>query len=86
MIGLGEFFKKVQNSFVKELSLRASIKEIVMKHTNIEIPIENISYKSGSIILKNVNQTAKSVIFIKKKVILEEIYKQNPGLVVSDIR
>jgi hypothetical protein len=86
MIGLGEFFKKVQNSFSKELLLRATIKNVISKYTGIDLKIEDISYKAGLITLKNISQAARSVVFIKKRVILEEIYNQKIGQEISDIK
>ncbi|MFA6295643.1 MAG: hypothetical protein WC666_04520 [Candidatus Paceibacterota bacterium] len=86
MIGLGEFFKKVQNSFLKEVSLRTAIRDIIKKYTEADVSIENISYKNNIIILKDVSQTVRSVIFIKKQAILKEISEKQDIYKITDIR
>ncbi|MCX6706155.1 MAG: DNA polymerase III subunit beta [Candidatus Woesebacteria bacterium] len=64
---------EVQNSFTKEVVLRTTIKEAIKKHVGIDIPIENISPKNGIVTLKNISQSARSAIFIKKQKILGEL-------------
>jgi len=85
MFGIGHFFKRVQNSFTKEVLLRSIIKEIILKETSINIPIENISCKNEVVILKNISPMARSVIFVKKGNILKAI-GEKVGMGVKDIR
>jgi len=75
MFGISGFFKNIQNTFTKEVVLRTTIKNIIKKHTEIDIPIENITYRNSIINLKNINSSALSVIFIKKTKILEDLPK-----------
>ncbi|MFA6554448.1 MAG: hypothetical protein WCS89_02975 [Candidatus Paceibacterota bacterium] len=85
MLGISGFFKNIQNSFTKEVVLRTTIKEIIKKHTGVDIPIESITCKGETVALKNVNQSALSVIFIKKQKILEDL--KNSGVkIITDVR
>jgi hypothetical protein len=86
MIGLGGFFKKVQSSFSKEISLRMTVSGVIRTHVGVEIPIESISYKNKAIILRDVNQAVRSAIFIKKQAILKEIAEKQDVWRAEDIR
>lgn len=68
-----DFFKRIQNIHAKEILIRSLIKDVIKKHTNHEIPIESIKFSSGNIVLKGVNQSLRSVIFIKRTNIIQEI-------------
>ncbi len=83
MFGISEFFKRVQNSFTKEVLSRTAIKEAIKKVTGIDIAIEDINQKDGIVMLKKLDSAARSVIFIKKNRILEEI---RIGQAILDIR
>lgn len=76
MFNLSGFFNKIQNVFVKEFFLREKIRKIIKDKTKIDIKIENIINKDGLIILKKLNQGAKSTIFVKKLAILESFAKE----------
>lgn len=84
MFGISGFFKNIQNSFAKEVLLRSKIKEIIKKHTNIDIEIENLTCKNSLISIKKANPTILSVIFIKKIKILEDL--NTFGYKITDIR
>ncbi len=86
MIGFGDFFKKINNSFSKEIILRTTIKGVIKKHTNIEIPIEDISVKSNIVSFKKISQAARASIFIKKGVIIDELIRVNNLTNITDIR
>ena len=53
--------------------MRTTIKEMIKKHVGIDVPIENIAPKNGIVTLKNISQSARTAIFIKKEKILEEL-------------
>ena len=86
MLNIGQFFKKIQNKYTQELFIRTLIKEHIQKHIGIVIPVEDISFKSGDIILKNISQTARSQIFIKKQALLQRINEVQQAKKIGDIR
>jgi hypothetical protein len=86
MYGIHEFFKKIQNSFSKEILVRQAIGQAIKKHIGEDVPVENISIKNGVVQLKNVSQSAKSSIFIKKQAILREIATIQSLKAINDIR
>lgn len=86
MIGLNELFKKARSSFSKEIILRTKIKEAIKNQTGLDLLIENISCKTNTVVLKNISQAARSVIFIKKQAILMEIAGLQTSKTVSDIK
>lgn len=86
MIGLGDFFKRVQNSFSKEIFLRTAIIDSIKLLTGIEISVDGITIKGNVVVLKNLNQTAKSAIFIKKQAIIREIESKQNIKKIVDIR
>lgn len=86
MFGIGQFFSKIQNSFAKEVLIRTVMKDAIKKYVGLEIPIENISVKSGTITLDNVSQSARSAIFIKKQAIIKEIMAAQNIKNITDIR
>jgi hypothetical protein len=52
----------------------------------VEIPLESITFKSTTIELKNVPQSLRSVIFIKKNAILKAVNEAQAIRQVTDIR
>ena len=86
MFNISHFFNKLQNSFTKEIFIRSVIREAMKKQTGADIPIEQISVKSGVIFLKNVNSSARAAIFMKKQAILSEIEAANTGKTFTDLR
>lgn len=85
MLGIGEFFKKIQNVRMREMLIRSTAQEVIKNQTSVEVPIDAISFKSGTMLL-NVNQTARSVIYIKRQGIMEEINSKQKVRTVTDIR
>ncbi|MFA6601419.1 MAG: hypothetical protein WCT02_00955 [Candidatus Paceibacterota bacterium] len=85
MFGIGHYFKRVQNSFTKEVLLRSLIKEAILKVVSVDIPIESISCKNGVVTLKGISSGARSAIFVKKAVILKEVEEKGVSN-VKDIR
>jgi hypothetical protein len=86
MLNIGEFFKRIKGSFAKEIFVRNAIKEAVKKYTGADIQIEDISFKGSTVMLKNVNQSARSTIFIKKHAIIKEVNTAQNIRIVSDVR
>lgn len=86
MLNIGQFFKKIQNKHTKELFIRSVVKDVIQKYVGVEVPVESISFKSDTVVLQGVSQTAKSQIFIKKQAIVQEVNsKQNIRRIV-DVR
>ena len=85
MLKIGEFFKRIQGAFAKEVAFRMEVQRIVKEFTSLQVPIEAISMKSASIRLKNISQSARSEIYIKKKSILDSLNKAQDIYRVEDI-
>ena len=86
MFGIGDFFKRFQGVFAKEILVRNAIKEAILRHTGADIPITSIAFKSGAVILSNVSQSLKSAIYIKKSAIIKDIAEKQNIRYVNDIR
>ncbi len=86
MLSIKSFFEKIQNVRTKELFVRSTISDVIKKLTSIEISPENISFSSSTLHLKGINQSARSVIFIKKTNLIKEINDAQSAKVVTDIR
>ena len=63
----------MQGKFAQEIAVRAVIQEIIKKQTTLEVPLDKITFVGMDMVLKNLDQTAKSAVFIKKASLLKEI-------------
>jgi len=86
MLGIGSFFKKIQNAYSKEFFLRTAVQQALKKYVTIEIPLGNIDCSTGIVNLKAISQALRSQIFIKKTLIIQEINRVQDMRKVSDIR
>ena len=86
MLSISQFFNRIRGRHATELFVRSAIQEAIRKHTSIPVPVEAISFASTSVVLKNINQTAKSVIFIKKVAIIREINTSQTVRTITDIK
>jgi hypothetical protein len=86
MIGISDFFKRIQNSFSKEVFVRNIIKDCTKKHTSADIALVDISFQGSTVMLKNINQSARSTIFIKKHSIIKDENAAQSIRIISDIR
>ena len=87
MQSISEFLKRIGNVQAKEMALRGSIQAVVKELTNIDIPIGDITFKSGIVTFKNIPHSGRSVIFIKKQKIVEKLNSVlGPNQQVIDIR
>ncbi len=66
------YLKKYENFGFKEADLKKKIIEIVKKETGIELDKENISVKDMTANI-NVSGAAKAELFMKRKIIEEQI-------------
>lgn len=86
MKSIREFFARIQNRQFQEIQLRASISDAVTKHTRVVLPPDSISFSPKVLVLKGLNQSAKSAIFIKKTYILKDLNEILPARMIADIR
>ena len=86
MNSIGSFFSRIQGVFAGKIVLYSSAQEIIKKVAGIEVPLEALSFSGKSLIIKGLDQAARSVIFIKKSAILKELNQKIPGRVIEDIR
>lgn len=86
MFDISNFFKKFHGAFAKEVLIRSTIREAILKYTGAEVPLTAIAFKSETVILEGVSQSLKSAIYIKKQAILKEIALKQNMRAVTDIR
>ena len=86
MISISEFFKRIGGIHAKDIAFRSSIQAAIKEVVGIDIPIESIIFKSGSITLKNTSSIARSSIFIKKTTVIERANKLQSTHQILDIR
>jgi len=73
MLSISEFFKRVGGIQAREIAFRVAVQGAIKEVVGIDFPIEDISFKSGVVSLKNISSAARSVVFIKKALILERV-------------
>jgi hypothetical protein len=86
MLSISEFFKRVGGIQAREIAFRAAVQAAVKETVGIDVPIEKISFKSGTVVLKNISSSAKSDAFIKKETILDRVNALQSIHVVIDIQ
>lgn len=86
MFGISHLFERIKNTYGREVVVRGAIQAGVKKFTSTEIPLDSISFSSTTVILTGVSHIIRSVIFVKKKAILQEINRSQTIRVVTDIR
>lgn len=86
MIGISEFFKRIKGAHMREILVRTAIKDSLKKTTGLDIELESIAFSWDSLVLKGLSSGARSVIFIKKTAVLEDINRSQTLKKISDIR
>lgn len=86
MFNIRDFLKKASNKQAKEIIFRQAVRDSVKKIANIDVLLDNVHVKSSVVFLKDISQAARSVIFVKKQAILEELNKSQDAYKISDIR
>ncbi len=86
MKSISEFFSRIQNKQVRESFVLEIIRDAVKKHSNIDLDLASVSFKGKSVVLKGLGQAAKSQVFVKKPLILNEIGGRSVPRVITDIR
>lgn len=86
MKSIADFFSRIQGKQAQKILLYSLIKEAVSNRAGIDTPLESIAISGKILTLKGLDQAAKSVIFIKKAAIIDEINKKMNHPAISDIR
>lgn len=86
MKGIAELFARIKNVQAKEVFMRTAVQQALKKAANIDCVVDDISFKGAVVQIKNMSQTAKSQLFMKKGAVLKEIALQSPGRAISDIK
>jgi hypothetical protein len=86
MIGLGEFFKRIQNIRAKQILVLTEIQSAVKSHTGVEVPLGDISVKNSIVMLKKASQGLRSAVYIKKDAIVDAMTAAQKTYVIKDIR
>ncbi len=84
MKSIGLFFDKFKNTALKEIKKREVICGAIYEATGSKIEEKDISIKDCVITISG-SQGLKSELFMKKKVILDQISKRSPEKII-DIR
>ncbi len=89
MKNISEFLSKIRNAQTKNVLRKIIVTEIVKKHREVVIDMTKVEFGGGKLILKNLSQTQKTHIFMKKNEILKDINdrftEQAQGLRLSDV-
>ena len=72
MFNIEKFLEKFSKNIKNTEIFKKQIQEIVLKHTQINVPLENIEIKNN-IIYTNSSPAVSNKIFVHKNKILEEI-------------
>jgi hypothetical protein len=86
MKSIGDLFARIKNLQANEVFVRTAVQQALKKAANIDCALGDISFKGFSVQIKNVSQTAKAQLFLKKSAVLKEIALQTPGRTISDIK
>ena len=86
MLSISQFFKRIQNKHSKELFVRSVIQAAIKKYAGVEVLLEDITFGSSGVVLKNVSGAARSQVFIKKQAIIAEINAGQDIRHIGDVR
>lgn len=86
MKGISEFFKRIGGVQAKEIARREAISVAIKEIVDIDVPITSISFKSSTANLKGVSQMIQSVIYTRKKQIIDRANELQKLLLITDIR
>lgn len=86
MFNIKEFFGGVRGMFGREMAARVSVSKALRSVAGIDIPPEAVSFSGGSAILKGLNASAQSAVFIKKSILISAINDAQKIHPIKDIR
>ena len=86
MLNISEFFKRIGGVQAKEVARRDAVRVAIKEFIDIDIPIDSITFKSNIAHLKGVSQTALSVIYMRKKKIIDRIQQIQGNTSITDVR
>jgi vacuolar-type H+-ATPase subunit B/Vma2 len=82
---IGLFFEKFNSKALIEIKKREVVCNVLKKMTGADIPLENVSFINKTLKIKG-SSALKNQILIKKKTIIDLIYKEIPNLKIDDIQ
>lgn len=86
MFNIEQFLGKIRARQTSGEAVRIAVIEALKEYVGLEVIGKDVEIKPPQIFLKNIPQTARTEIFIKKKSILENINKKHGGRPFTDIR
>ena len=84
MLDISNFFKRVQGTILAEVHTREVIVKAIERSIGIALSVNDIEFKRKVIRVK-ASPIIKNQLFIKKAAILEEIKKNLPNSIVTDL-
>jgi hypothetical protein len=82
---INNFLDKFKNLIFQDSITKDIIKKYVKTHTSFELDLNSISHKNGIIFIKG-SPILRNEIFLKKKIILENINKEILNIKFLDIK
>jgi len=86
MFNISQFLGRIRNIQTKGAVQRLIIRDVLQQKLGMTVPIEHITLKSLTITLKNLSSSSKSLIYIKKQILLDEINKNQETIIAKDIK
>ncbi|MGC9605376.1 MAG: hypothetical protein ABSF56_01275 [Minisyncoccia bacterium] len=86
MKSISEFFENIRTRQARTARLCTVVQGAVEEHAHIPVQLEAISFSGRTAVIRGLDQTAKSVVFVKKTAILAEIGAKLGDRSVVDIR
>lgn len=84
MFNIGNFLNSIKNKHEGIVESANLVTNTINELSGVAVLPENITLKPGKILIKNISAAEKSVIFTKKKIILEKIIEKT-NLNLKDI-
>lgn len=86
MFNIKDFLVRIKGLQAKEHLIKSSIQEAVKKNIDLDVSSEAICISGSTVILNKISQSARSALFIKKDIILEDINERQQARLISDIK
>lgn len=85
MFNIKDYLVRANSKQAKELLFRGKVQEIIKKNTGLDISVGNIVTKARRIQIKDISPTEKSLIYIKKDILIEQINKNQNIYIIDNI-
>ena len=86
MFNISQLLNRIRSIQSKGMVGIILVHDSILKNVGIDIPLGDISIKSSVVSIKNISQSAKSAIYIKKQAILKDINKDSVNPIAREIR